>query len=101
MSNNLEALHNHIIFTFNDDSAKHMGITQFQEKTEWGFEFVTSEDSTSKARWGVVHAIGPKVTDVKIGDNILISPLKWTTEFEIDGVKYSRTDEDQVLAVEE
>lgn len=37
-----------------------------------------------KPRWGKVYAIGPKQTDVKVGDWICVEHGRWTRTFEIE-----------------
>jgi len=98
----LKAIRNHIIFQFEEDKTKHMGIDQFKEETDWGFEFATTTDGMESARYVRVVATGPDCDpDIQPGMRICVDKLKWTNEFEVDGEKYWRTDSDQVLFVEE
>lgn len=94
----IKALHDSIIFSFNDAIAN----GRFMEKTESGLYLgFVKEESASAARYGEVIAVGSLVTSVQVGDKILIEPLMWSDAFVIDGVKYWRTVEEKVLAVAE
>jgi hypothetical protein len=94
----LKALHNHIIFQFEQGMTRHMGVKQFQEKEDWGLEYVAVDDSTSKPRWVRVIAVGHKCDPViKPGMRILVENLKWTKEVEFEGELYARTDDSVVL----
>lgn len=98
----LTAIRNHIIFQFVDGKTKHMGVTQFQEKTEWGLEYVRVDDSTKLPRWGRIICVGPEVSeDLQPGMAVLIEPLAWTNEFDFEGEDYWRTDSDRILGIEE
>lgn len=98
----IRPLHDGIIFRFNDATVSHDGAQkrQFKESTDWGFEFSNTDDTTQNPRWGTVVSIGPDVKEVKAGDSVLITALKWTNAFELNGDRHWKTDEDQVLAKE-
>ena len=98
----LKAIRNHIIFQMEDNMVKHMGALQFEEKTDWNFTIVRSDDSTSLPRWGIVIKVGNEVPeDIQPGMRILIEPLKWTNYFEFEGEKFWRTDSDAVMGIDE
>ena len=101
----IKAIHNHVIFTFEQDSVKveegSMSSTAFQEKTDWGFEFKNFNESTEQPRWGTVVATGPKTDPIIIvGMRILIENLKWTNGIEFNGTTIWRTDDECILAYE-
>jgi co-chaperonin GroES (HSP10) len=61
----------------------HVIVTEmnFNERTTSGGIVVVGDDAKLQGirpRWGKVYAIGPKQTDVKIGDWILVAHGRWT-----------------------
>ena len=57
-----------------------------------------------KPRWGCVWAIGPEVTDVKVGDWVCVAHGRWTRGIKIqenDGseITIRRIDNDEILLV--
>lgn len=98
----MRPIRNHILFQFEDDMIKHMGVRQFETKTSWGFAVFSADESTKDARFGRVVAVGHEVPDdIQPGMRILIDALKWTPSFPFEGQDYWRTDSDHVLAVDE
>lgn len=98
----MRVLSNHILFKFEDEKTKHMGTSQFKEKTDWGFEIVRADESHQLARWVIVQETGPDVPDeIKPGVRVLVDNLKWTTEVEINGETYARTDYDNLIGIDE
>lgn len=98
----IKAIRNHVIFQFVDKKTRHMGVSQFEEATDWGFTFVRVDDTTGNPRWGVVKVVGHEVPeDIQPGMAVLIESLKWTNEFEVDGELFWRTDSDSILAIDE
>lgn len=105
----MKAIRNHIIFAFERDivrsSSGGRDRLQFEEKTDWGFDLGNAEqgfdESSKAAQWGIVKNIGHQVRDVKVGDRVLVEPLKWTTGVDFDGITYWRTDEDCILLVDD
>lgn len=96
MQEQLQAFGNGIIFKFQDELLGGM----FAQTTESGIYIPPShQDTTQSTRISTVVAVGPRVKNVTVGDNVLIEPLKWTEHFVIDGQKFWKTDEDQVLAI--
>lgn len=101
----INAIHNHVIFTFEQSTTKveegSMSSTAFEEKTDWGFEFKNFNESTERPRWGIVVAVGPTVDPIiKKGMRILIENLKWTNGLKFDGGTIWRTDDECILAYE-
>ncbi len=95
-------IRNHFIFQFESKRTKHMGVNQFQEETDWGFEFVRVDDTTQSARWVTVLAVGPECDpNVQPGMRVLLDKLMWSEAFEVDGEEYWRSDSDQVLLIDE
>lgn len=86
----------YILFTFLDG----LWNGTVSDKTEWGFEYQVSTANTAQpARWGLVHAVGEDVTNVKPGQYVFIEPLMWT-EFQTYGDrKIWWTGESKVLGV--
>lgn len=37
-----------------------------------------------RARWGKVYAVGPDVTDIKVGDWIMVKHGRWTNSIEVE-----------------
>jgi len=102
----IKAIRNHVIFKFEDSIAKKSdhGSTrrQFEEVTDWGFEMSSYDDGAKKPRWGIVVSVGHEVTcDVHVGSRILIEALQWTEAMEVEGVPYWRTDDYQIMALDE
>ncbi len=50
-------------------------------------------------RWGKVYATGPKQTDVKIGQWILVEHGRWTREYKMDDVELRRVENEAILLV--
>lgn len=51
-------------------------------------------------RWARVLAIGPKCTEVQVGDRVLVTAQKWTEGFKHDGVWLWMTTEEHILALD-
>ena len=98
----LEPIADHILFQFVDE-VHSSGNNLFKNKTEWGFEMVaTTTDTTQTPRWVQIIGLGPDVPDdFYIGQHVLVNPLSWTREVEYGGIKFARTDPDQILAVDD
>ena len=57
-----------------------------EQRTKWGL-IIQSDDGKSegiKPRWGRVWAIGPKQTEVKVGEWILVEHGRWTRGFDLE-----------------
>lgn len=93
----IKPLKDSILFTFVQTTRD----GYFRVETDWGFKLSGSDYATDKARWGLVEKIGPMVKHVKVGDYVLIEPLKWTTAVEFEGKKFWRTAEPHILGVQE
>lgn len=70
----------------------------FRQETDWGFKISGTDYDATKERWGLVKDVGPDVVHVKVGQYILIEPLKWTTGLDIPGGEIWRTKESFVVA---
>lgn len=89
------AADNHIIFRFVEDITS----DRFNNSTDSGIIINSSDTKQSSiSRWGHVVEVGPKVSDVKVGDYILIEEGKWTNGFYVDGKRHWKTDEKQIIA---
>ena len=98
----LKAIRNHVIFQFEDEHQKHMGIAQFKEKTDWGFEFAETNASMEVGRWVRITHVGHEVPDdIQPGMRVCVDKLCWTNAFEVDGENYWRTDSDSILLIDE
>lgn len=85
---------NSIIFSFYDDSTS----SRFINKTASGIAIaISAKDQANVDRWGVVTAVGPDVRNIKVGEAILIESGFWTSGFEVEGVKFWKTDENSVI----
>lgn len=93
---NAKALHDTIIFTFEDAISN----GTFMDKTASGLYLgFVREETVKAARPGRVHAVGPLVKEVKVGDRILIEALMWSDSYNLDGKKYWNTSEAKVIGV--
>jgi co-chaperonin GroES (HSP10) len=56
-----------------------------EQKTSTGIVLLSDDGKSEgvKPRWAKVHAIGPKQTDIKIGEWILIEHGRWTRGFNL------------------
>jgi hypothetical protein len=98
----LKAIRNHVIFQFEDDETKHLGVSQFKESTDWGFEYALTTEGMEYGRWVRVVAVGDDADpEIKPGMRVCVDKLKWTTDFEFEGNKYWRTDSDQIVMIDE
>lgn len=94
----IRAIKNHIIFRF-DEEVDSKGL--FKKTTDWGLEIHGHPDDSSKsARWVTAINTGPDCERVKIGDKMLVKPLRWSVRFKYEGEQYWRTDETQLVAVD-
>lgn len=102
----LRAIRNHIIFQFEDSIVRKSDFgqsrSQFEEKTDWGFEMSSYDESAKGPRWGIVVSIGHEVkADIEVGSRVLIEALQWTEALEVDGISYWGTDDSKLMAVDE
>ena len=91
----LRALQNGILFQFLDE----VGTTTFNNKTDSGIIYKSFDHDTKTPRWAKVVSVGDMVKYIKVDDEILIAPLRWTDGIEYDGQKYWKTIEEEVLLV--
>lgn len=101
----LKAIRNAIIFQFEREvvrkSDNGTDRTQFRDKTDWGFQLDSYDESTKVPQWGIVLSVGSDVQNVEVGDRILIEALQWTHGVETDEGTVWKTDEDQVMVVDD
>jgi co-chaperonin GroES (HSP10) len=93
----LQPITNGIFFQFVEDSTG----GRFINSAASGI-IISSQasDQANLPRWGKVTAVGPNVTDVRVGEFVLIEPGMWTQGFKtVDGQQLWKTDEEKVLAV--
>jgi co-chaperonin GroES (HSP10) len=95
---NIKPIKNNIIFQF-VDRVNSQG--QFEkDRTDSGIYLQASvDDSAKQPRWVNVVAVGPGCETVKPGMQALLPNLRWTSYFSMDGQKYWKTDEKEVVAV--
>lgn len=76
---------------------------RFIERNRQGFILTNLDyEAQSKfARWGKVLAVGPDITEFKIGDLVLIEPKMWTLGFKHDDINIWKSDLSKVLATGE
>ena len=84
-----------IIFKFLEKISAKM----FDNTTTWGFVIRDATDDVKRPRWGVVERIGPKVTQVSVGQYVLIENLQWTNGLEYNGDKFWKTNESKLMMV--
>ncbi len=102
LPNELEPIANHVLFQFQDDvDAAHLGV--FKDKTKWGLELPSRIDDTIKTpRWVTIIGLGPDVNkELHVGQKVLVDALKWTRIVDYKGLRFARTDSDQILAVDD
>jgi len=94
----IKAIKNHIIFKFVD---KTNAKGQFErEQTEGGIVLQSSFDESAKEpRWVEVVAVGPDCTKVKVGERALVPALRWTEGANLNGSRFWKTNEVEVVAV--
>jgi hypothetical protein len=93
----LRPLQNSFLFSFLNDTA----AGRFIEKNS-GSIILTNQDYDSQgkyARWAKVLAVGPKVTDFRTGDIVLIEALQWTKEIRFQGKSFWKSDSSKVIAI--
>ena len=90
----IQPLKDGIIFQFYDDSTS----SRFVNKTKSGIAIaISAKDQANVDRWGVVTRIGPDVKTVKVGEAILVESGFWTPSFDVNNVKFWKTDEQHVI----
>lgn len=96
MTLQIDPVRDHVIFTFVEDISNE----RFINSTSSGILTTSNSlEQTNHPRWVKIHAVGPKAYDVKPGDYALVEAGKWTNQFVVDGTRYWKTDESQLLAV--
>ena len=92
---NITPLHDSILFSFEEEVNK----VGFNQQSASGIVYKSFDFDTKTPRWGIALKVGPSVKVVKEGDRILIDSLRWTEGHEIEGVKFWRTTEGDVIGV--
>lgn len=94
---NIKPLNDTVIFEFLDTISN----GAFATKTKSGIILgnKNSDDNANTPRWGKVFAVGPTVVDVKVGDFVLVAPLRWTLGFKFDDKQLSKTVEKEIICV--
>ena len=94
--NTVRALHNHVL-------VKDM---EFGERFTSNGILLPGDDKTSagiRPRWAEVYAIGPKQSDVSVGQYVLVSHGRWTRGIKIDvnneELTLRRVDNNDILLV--
>lgn len=93
---NVTTMRNNILFSFNDKVKDGKFVEVTASGIYMGFQAI---DSSQKAREATALVVGPKCTDVKVGDTILIEPLQWTEELKMGGERFWLTTEDKVIGI--
>lgn len=90
----IEAVRNYVVFTFVESIIGERFVND-----SGGAIVLLSDDKaqTSFPRWGKVTNVGPDVTDISVGEHILIEAGKWTAHFFVDGKRFWKTDDEHVL----
>lgn len=92
----IDVIGNAVIFQFCDK----VSSTRFINTTQSGVLISELDTNQSNlARWGRVVRVGPKVTEVKEDDFILVDPGRWTSGFMFGKHRLWKTDEDQIALV--
>jgi co-chaperonin GroES (HSP10) len=94
---NITPLNDSVIFEFLDTISAGMFATKTRSGIILGSK--NPEENAQTPRWGKVHAVGPDVIDVSVGNFVLIAPLRWTTSFKLDGIELSKTVEKEIMCV--
>ena len=96
MHNEIKPLNNNILFTFVDDVRQGM----FYDVEKSGIIVGKSYDGSAKeARWGLVLAVGPEVSNIQAGQKILIEPLRWTEALKVNDRSVWFTRESEIMCV--
>ena len=74
--------------------------TQSERTTESGLVVLEDTKRVTKHTEGKVHAVGPKVLDVKVGDQVIFSGHAYK-EVEHENQKYLMLRESDIMAIRE
>jgi len=96
----IRATENGIVFQFEENVNVH-GMFNENKANDLIYLLASPNESTNKPRWAKVVATGPAVRECKVDDRILIHNAMWTISFVVNGKKFWKTDEKQVLAIAE
>jgi co-chaperonin GroES (HSP10) len=91
----IRAVHNHIIFQF-EDAVTAAG--EFEEANHKSGLYIKGgfEKSAKSPRWATVVNTGPDCEHVRVGNKILIPALRWTEGVKFEGQRFWKTDETQL-----
>lgn len=95
MIESLRALDTDILFEFIET----IGKSSFDNTTQWGFVIKDKVQDLHTPRWGKVLSIGPAVTEVKVGNYILVENLQWTSKLTHGDADFWKTRESKVMLV--
>jgi co-chaperonin GroES (HSP10) len=98
---NLNPIESDILFEFTDHVTSR-GF--FREKSGGGIiiaqtDYSSTKDSSELARIATVISTGPECKEVTTGMKVLITPLKWTPQFELNGKSIWKTTEEHILGI--
>jgi len=97
---NIRPVNSDILFEFQDFVSTN---GYFREQSRGGILIAQSQltalQSSGDVRIATVVAVGPECTVVKEGMRVMIEPLKWTPQFEVNGKTLWKTDEEFIIGV--
>lgn len=94
----ISALNSNVLFKFLDETYGSQG--KFSERSSGSIIIANIQKRQSGAnRWARVLAIGPKVSEVSVGEFALIESGQWTLSCEYQGEKFWKTDESKIIMV--
>ena len=90
-----------ILFEFSDHVTSR-GF--FREKTSGGIILAQTDVTSAKltadnARLITVLSVGPKCKEVTPGMVVVVTPLKWSPQFEVNGKSVWKTTEEHILGI--
>lgn len=92
MSHSIRAIHDHVLVT----------DMEFGDVTTTSGIILQSDNGKSHGvhpRWGKVYAVGPKQTDVKIGQWVLVEHGRWTRGHDLGNKNFVRRVECEAILV--
>lgn len=93
---NISALNSNVLFEFMDETYGSQG--KFKERSSGSIIIANIQKRQSGAnRWVRILAVGPKVTQVGVGEFALVENGQWTLSCEYQGSKFWKTDESKLM----
>lgn len=92
----MQAIGNTILFSFHDKVQNGSFIEHSDSGIFVGF---VGEETGKTPRKIRVHAVGPDVVDIKVGMDVLVTPLMWTSMFKYEGRSYWKTEEKHIIGI--